>query len=83
MSLLYAEEADTPQTRRSDFCRQHWRVGAAEHGYCDGAQHNARFRYRPSSFDTSVIILQNDAAAKKWPVTAQLQEDLSKVRCGP
>jgi hypothetical protein len=54
-------------------------VPAREHGYCDGAQHNARFRYRPSSFDTSVIFLQNDAAAAKWPASEQLREDLCKV----
>lgn len=67
------------QLTGSNFCRESWRVPAREHGYCDGAQHNARFRYRPSSFDTSVIFLQNDAAAAKWPASEQLREELCKA----
>ena len=39
-------------------------LAAADHGYCDGAQHQRRpdERHRPSSFDTGVFLLQNAAA---------------------
>ena len=37
--------------------------------FCDGAQHKrpTKERFRPSSFDTLVAVLQSAAAAKKHP----------------
>jgi hypothetical protein len=44
-------------------------VPKADHGFCDGAQHQRRDRYRDSPYDTYVLVLQNDAAAARWPCT--------------
>lgn len=51
-------------------------IAAHEHAFCDGAQHKAASHYRPSSFDTAVAFLQNDAGARRWPVTPQFLDDL-------
>lgn len=64
----------------SSFVRANTRVPAADHAYCDGAQHNRIIRgnavdLRPSSWDTAVILLQNDSGSKKWPVDTRLLED--------
>jgi len=62
------------------------RVQASDHAFCDGAQHTkpllskknkdaADPDLRPSSWDTAVILLQNDAGASKWNVDgAKLEE---------
>jgi hypothetical protein len=76
------------------------RVPAAEHAYCDGAQHtrppppshhpyhknnidekgggrarnSSDAELRPSSWDTAVILLQNEAGAAKWPVSTETLE---------
>ena len=36
-------------------------------------------RYRPSSFDTAVAVLQNNLGAARWPVPATLQAHLSEA----
>lgn len=40
-------------------------IPAAAHGYCDGAQHQRRELYRPSSYDTAIVVMQNPAGAKR------------------
>jgi hypothetical protein len=82
----------------SIFVRAKARVAAADHSFCDGAQHKnpthsvsslsssssplsgapystTMPELRPSSWDTAVVILQNDAGAKRWPVSDQHLED--------
>jgi len=54
--------------RRSVWLREAFVVGREAHGFCDGAQHQRRERYRPASFDSLVAVLQNDAGARKWPL---------------
>jgi len=56
------------------------RVKASDHAFCDGAQHTKPLSsnsnnkkssdpdLRPSSWDTAVILLQNDPGASKWNV---------------
>jgi hypothetical protein len=54
-----------PSFRRmtlSSSCRQHIVLAAREHGYIAGAQHLRLTKFKYSIFDTSVIILQSDAA---------------------
>jgi hypothetical protein len=51
-------------------------VAAADHGFCNGAQHESRDRYRPSSFATEMIFLQNEAGAARWPVTADIETEI-------
>jgi hypothetical protein len=48
--------------------RAHWIVAKEEHGFCDGAQHQRRDRFRASPYDTAIFVLQNDAGSRKWPV---------------
>lgn len=45
-------------------------VARGDHGFCDGAAHQRRDRYRESPYDTAVFFLQTDAAARRWPVDA-------------
>jgi len=47
---------------------------AERHGFVDGAQHQRSERYRPSSYDTAVICLQNDGGAERWPFDAATLE---------
>lgn len=71
----------------SNHLRASSRVKASDHAFCDGAQHQkpllpnqnnkqaADPDLRPSSWDTAVILLQNDAGAAKWNVDgAKLEE---------
>jgi hypothetical protein len=37
--------------------------------YVEGSQHVRTTRYKTSRFDSSIFVLQNDAAARKWPCT--------------
>jgi phosphorylated CTD-interacting factor 1 len=46
----------------SESCRLHIQLAAREHGYVEGAQHLRATRYKQSSYDTSVIILQSQSA---------------------
>ena len=53
---------------------------ATGHAFVDGAAHakpRASQRYRPSSFGTTVAILQTSAAAAAWPVGDSLRERLT------
>jgi hypothetical protein len=43
-------------------------VAAADHGFCDGAQHQRQDRFRDSTYDTGVFVLQNKRGSKMWPV---------------
>ncbi|CAM9239464.1 unnamed protein product, partial [Ectocarpus fasciculatus] len=58
----------------SKFKKQQWLIAACDHGYCDGAQHQRQDRYRESTYDTGVFVLQNDLGAKKWPSNNPLVE---------
>ena len=71
------------------------RVGASDHAFCDGAQHTKPLLpskaiksknqipdpdLRPSSWDTAIILLQNNAGATKWKVDgATLEECFCKA----
>ena len=47
----------------SEFCSQHIKLPAREHGYVEGSQHLRPTQYKQSTYDTSVIILQSPEAA--------------------
>ena len=47
----------------SPFCRLHMVLPSRQHGYVEGAQHLRPTRYKQSPYDTSLILLQSDAAA--------------------
>mmetsp|Transcript_24517 Transcript_24517/g.60087 ORF Transcript_24517/g.60087 Transcript_24517/m.60087 type:complete len:653 (+) Transcript_24517:48-2006(+) len=63
----------------SEYCVAKSRVLAADHSFCDGAQHKAlKQELRPSSWDTAVILLQNKSGSLAWPVS---QTKLDSVFC--
>lgn len=64
---------------RSPFRRARWLVAKEDHGFCDGAQHQRRDRYRESPFDTAVFVLQTDAGAAKWPVNSTIEQKLREA----
>jgi hypothetical protein len=53
----------------SAFTKKAVPIAQADHGFCDGASHQRRDRYRISPYDTFFFFLQNEKAAEKWPVT--------------
>jgi hypothetical protein len=64
------------RVQQSKFRKGGFTVKATDHGFCNGAQHESKDRYRPSSFDTEVVFLQNPSGATRWPVTAELEDEL-------
>lgn len=59
---------------KSPFCIKHIILPAREHGYVEGAQHLRPTRYKESSYDTSVIIL--DAHPKNRQEMTSLETKL-------
>lgn len=62
------------------------RISAVNHAFLDGSQHTRVSKtkqqkqdqcslLRPSSWDTAVILMQNDAGKCKWPVDEQILKD--------
>ena len=62
--------------RHSPFLTKHLRFKAQEHGYCEGSQHLRPTRYKTSRFDSSLFVLQNEAARTKWPLTSDVCREL-------
>ena len=63
--------------------RAHWVVSKAEHGFCDGAQHQRRDRFRESPYDTAVFVLQNSKGSTKWLVTPSVERAIRRsFACG-
>ena len=60
---------------RSRWCRLTLSITASEHGFFDGAQHEAGSAYRPSSFDSSVFFLQTESGRAAWPATAPVVQE--------
>lgn len=54
-------------------------ISKDEHGFCDGAQHQRKDRFRESPFDTFIYILQNDIAETKFPITNEIELDIRKA----
>jgi len=50
-------------------------IDAAKHGFFDGSQHESSSVYRPSSFDSGIFFLQNEAGKAKWPATDEVIEE--------
>jgi phosphorylated CTD-interacting factor 1 len=73
---VWLEESSYQQMVNSKFMVEHWIIAKADHGFCDGAQHQRRDRYRVSPYDTAIFILQNKAGRIKYPPLPSLQNDL-------
>ena len=54
----------------SPYTRLRLDVPKEDHGFCDGAQHMRRDRYRASPYDTLVFVMQSAAARDAQPVAA-------------
>ena len=55
---------------------------ASSHAFVDGAAHckeREGERFRPSSFGTTVGLLQSSSAAARWPMSAELRADLAEA----
>eukprot|EP01061_Rhynchopus_euleeides_P010900 TRINITY_DN20466_c0_g1_i1.p1 TRINITY_DN20466_c0_g1~~TRINITY_DN20466_c0_g1_i1.p1 ORF type:complete len:417 (+),score=142.67 TRINITY_DN20466_c0_g1_i1:69-1319(+) len=70
------------QLSRSPYKRASFIVAAQGHSFTDGAQHYRVEHHRPSSYDSGVFILQNDAGSEEFPVPETLQERLTKAMRG-
>ena len=73
---VWLEESSYQQMVQSNFLVNHWIIAKADHGFCDGAQHQRRDRYRVSPYDTAIFILQNKAGRIQYPLPENLQNDL-------
>ena len=62
---------------KSVYCTSNTTLAAKEHAFVSGAQHSRIDQLTPSSADTSVIFLQNQAGERKWPVT---EDALKSIR---
>ena len=62
----------------SRYLRAFWLIPKEDHGFCDGAQHQRRDRYRESPYDTAVFVLQNDSGFARWAPNATIE---AKLRC--
>ena len=63
----------------STFCRHHIVLSAREHGYIEGAQHLRPTKYKQSSYDTSVILLQSKLARQVPLDTSKLEKAVKKA----
>lgn len=50
----------------SPYCRMHFILPSRQHGYVEGAQHLRPTRFKESPYDTSLILLQSDAANQEF-----------------
>lgn len=64
----WIEDVSYNKLIKSSYMRHHIVISKQDHGFCDGAQHQRRDRYRASPYDTSVFILQNKTGAIKWSI---------------
>ena len=61
------------------FLVEHFLISKQDHGFCDGAQHQRRDRYRASPYDTAFFLLQNTHGKRKWPSGPQFERDLRRA----
>ena len=72
----WLEDPGWRRLQASPYRRRLVLLSRADHGFVDGAQHQRQDRYRPSPFDTGVFLLQNDAGAAAWPLSAEAEAEL-------
>lgn len=72
----WLEDAAYQKLCRSEQLRAKWIIAKNDHGFCDGAQHQRRDRFRESPFDTVVFVLQNDAGNARWAPSLECEEQL-------
>jgi hypothetical protein len=72
----WLEDTSYIKLLNSKFLKKHILISVKDHGFCDGAQHQRRDRYRASPYDTSVFILQNDAGQRKYNIENSLENNI-------
>ena len=60
----------------SPHCGLHMILPSRQHGYVEGAQHLRPTRYKQSPYDTSLILLQSEAASKELLDHETFQEEI-------
>jgi hypothetical protein len=56
---VWLEDSSYHALLTSPYQQYHMILAKADHGFCDGSQHQRRDRYRTSPYDTAVILWQN------------------------
>ena len=87
LSFVFVVPTWEPLPFWQQLCKSSWRRGEAlhlaaeSHAFLDGAQHTKAQadRMRPSSFGSTLVVLQTAAGAARWAVDAQLGADLTKL----
>jgi phosphorylated CTD-interacting factor 1 len=74
-----AAAASYQEMLSSSNLRIHVKLAAREHGYLEGAQHLKPTKYKQSSYDTSIIVLQSDKAFADCSDLKKLERDLRKA----
>ncbi len=64
------------QLNGSSFRRVHVLLSQREHGYTEGSQQWRKGKFRISTCDTSVFVLQNAAGMSKWPIPPTFEADI-------
>ena len=72
----WLEDTSYIKLMNSTFLTKHILISVKDHGFCDGAQHQRRDRYRASPYDTSVFILQNDAGQGKYKIENTFENEI-------
>lgn len=54
-------------------------IAAADHGFVDGGQHARPRTLRESPYDTRLFLLQSSAAARRWPISDAVVEELLRA----
>ena len=63
--------------------RRHMLIKQQEHGYVEGGQqYQAVQRWRPSNHDSSILLLQSDAAWRTLPLTSAIESDMRDAFLG-
>ncbi|KAI2491094.1 hypothetical protein MHU86_23476 [Fragilaria crotonensis] len=76
---VWLEESSYQAMAASKYKTHHYIIAKADHGFCDGAQHQRRDRYRVSPYDTAVFILQNTAGKTKFVPSCTFEADLRRA----
>jgi phosphorylated CTD-interacting factor 1 len=73
---VWLEESSYQHMCHSQYKVKHWIIAKADHGFCDGAQHQRRDRYRVSPYDTAIFVLQNKAGRIHYVPSPKLEQEL-------
>ena len=75
----WLEDSSYQRLCAHEFLVKHFVISQRDHGFCDGAQHQRRDRYRASPYDTAFFLLQNAHGQSKWPSGREFERDLRQA----